>query len=290
MSSSVDESGAANVRPARRYSAENLRRALRTRPALMLIGFAGTLAAWYISVELLKLPRFRELPGLTAVVREWISTDPVYGVSLFTPEYYKHIAASIVRVAIAFTLSTGLGVPLGLLLGWSKRLREYIFPVFETLRPIPALAWVPLAILMFRGTETPVIFLTFLASFYATTLNTMLGVQSIDPTYIRAAQCLGAGDRQIFFHVILPGSLKYIFSGLQLSIGVAWFSLVAAEMISGEYGLGYLINAGYTMTAYPTIIIGMVTLGVVGYSTSALVGWIGKRLMAWRSDEISDAN
>jgi len=290
MSASVDESGAANVGPARRYSAENLRRALRTRPALMLVGFAGTLAAWYISVELLKLPRFRELPGLTAVVREWISTDPVYGVSLFTPEYYKHIAASIVRVAIAFTLSTGLGVPLGLLLGWSKRLREYIFPVFETLRPIPALAWVPLAILMFRGTETPVIFLTFLASFYATTLNTMLGVQSIDPTYIRAAQCLGAGDRQIFFHVILPGSLKYIFSGLQLSIGVAWFSLVAAEMISGEYGLGYLINAGYTMTAYPTIIIGMVTLGVVGYATSALVGWIGKRLMAWRSDEMSDAN
>ena len=259
---------------------------VQTRFVLGLIGIVLTLLMWYLLVDVLKLPRFRELPGLVAVIREWTSRDPAYGVSIFTAEYYTHIAVSLRRVGIAFILSTAIGVPLGLCLGWSDRLRQYVFPVFETLRPIPPLAWVPLAILMFKGTETPVLFLTFLAAFFTTTLNTMLGVQSIDQTYVRAAQCLGANNRQIFYHVILPGSMKFIFNGLQMSIGVSWFSLVAAEMISGEYGLGYLINASYTMTAYPTIVIGMLTLGVVGYSTSALVGALGRRLMQWRADEL----
>ncbi len=97
--------------------------------------------------------------GLTAVVREMFSKSPTFGLSVYTPEYYQHIGASVRRVAIAFFLATALGVPLGLFMGWSRTFREYVFPVFETLRPIPILAWVPLAILMFSGNETPVIFL-----------------------------------------------------------------------------------------------------------------------------------
>ena len=257
------------------------------RPYLMLIGFAIFLAFWYLAVEVWKLPRFREMPGLTAVVQEWLSRDPTYGLSVYTPEYYEHIWVSIRRVAIAFLLATGLGVPLGLFLGWSRTFREYVFPVFETLRPIPILAWVPLAILMFSGSETPVIFLTFLASFFATALNTMLGVESIDESYNRAAFCLGASKWQVFRHVVLPGAMPYIFTGLQISVGVAWFSLVAAEMVSGQYGLGYVINTSYTMVRYPTIIIGMVTLGAVGYATSAIVRLIGDHMMQWRVRELA---
>ena len=121
----------------------------------------------------------------------------------------------------------------------------------------------PLAIVMFPGSELPVIFLTFLASFYATALNTMLGVKSID-SYVLAASCLGATRWQVFRHVVVPGALPFIFTGLQISVGVAWFSLVAAEMVSGQFGLGYLINTSYTMVQYPTIIIAMITLGTVG--------------------------
>src|SRR5947209_20337404 len=113
---------------------------------------------------------------------------------------------SLRRWLYAFVISTGLGVPFGLFLGWSKNFREFTFPVFETLRPIPVLAWVPLAIVMFKGDETPVIFLTTLASFYATALNTMLGVQSIDPSYPRAAPCRGASRCQVFRHIIVPGA------------------------------------------------------------------------------------
>ena len=257
------------------------------RPYQMLIGFSLFLGFWYFSVEVWKLPRFREMPGLTAVFKEWISPDPAYGLSIYTPEYYKHIWISVWRVTQAFFLATVLGVPLGLFLGWSKKFKEYVFPVFETLRPIPILAWVPLAIVMFYATESAVIYLTFLASFFATALNTMLGVESIDESYVRAAYCLGAKRGQVFRHVIVPGALPFIFTGLQISVGVAWFSLVAAEMVSGQYGLGYVINTSYTMVRYPTIVIGMITLGIVGYVTSTMVRVAGDFMMRWRTRELA---
>ncbi|MES9826719.1 MAG: ABC transporter permease subunit [Candidatus Thiodiazotropha sp.] len=257
------------------------------RPYLMVTGFILVLGFWYIAVEVLKLPRFEDMPGLTEVVNEFISKNPEYGLSIYTPEYYKHIGISLRRIGYAFLLATVLGVPLGLFLGWSKKFREYIFPLFEIFRPIPILAWVPLAIIIFSGSETPVVFLTFLASFFATTLNTMLGVHSIDESYTRAAYCLGANQWQTFREVIVPGAMPYIFTGLQISIGVAWFSLVAGEMVSGQFGLGYVINTSYTMVRYPTIVIGMFTLGVVGYITSTMVRMLGDYMMQWRVRELA---
>jgi sulfonate transport system permease protein len=257
------------------------------RPYLMLVGFALFLGFWYLAVEAWKLPRFREMPGITSVVQEWLSPNPTYSLSIYTPEYYTHIWVSIWRVAQAFFLATLLGVPFGLLLGWSRKFKEYVFPVFETLRPIPILAWVPLAIVIFIATESAVIYLTFLASFFATALNTMLGVKSIDESYIRAAHCLGANRWQVFRHIVIPGALPFIFTGLQIAVGVAWFSLVAAEMVSGQYGLGYVINTSFMMVRYPTIVIGMVTLGAVGYATSAMVRILGDYLMQWRVRELA---
>ena len=257
------------------------------RPYLMVIGFALFLGFWYLAVEVWKLPRFREMPGLTSVVKEWLSPNPTYGLSLYTEEYYQHIVVSVWRVTKAFVLATLLGVTFGLLLGWSRTFKDYVFPVFEMLRPIPILAWVPLAIVMFIATESAVVYLAFLASFFATALNTMLGVESIDESYIRAADCLGANRRQVFRHVIIPGALPFIFTGLQISVGVSWFSLVAAEMVSGQYGLGYVINTSYMMVRYPTIIIGMVTLGIVGYVTSAMVRVAGDYMMEWRVRELA---
>jgi ABC-type nitrate/sulfonate/bicarbonate transport system permease component/CRP-like cAMP-binding protein len=257
------------------------------RPYLMLIGFGLLLGFWYLAVEVWKLPRFREMPGITVVIKEWFSKDPTYGLSFYTEEYYKHIVMSVWRVTQAFFLATVLGVPFGLFLGWSNKFKEFLFPLFEMLRPIPILAWVPLAIVMFVATESAVIYLTFLASFFATALNTMLGVESIDESYTRAASCLGASKWQVFRHVIVPGALPFVFTGLQISVGVSWFSLVAAEMVSGQYGLGYVINTSYTMVRYPTIVIGMITLGAVGYATSAMVRVAGDYMMQWRVRELA---
>jgi NitT/TauT family transport system permease protein len=257
------------------------------KPYLMLAGYAALLGFWYLSVDLLKLPRFSEMPGLTTVLHEWLSPNPTYGVSIYTPAYYLHILVSLRRIALAFLFATALGVPIGLLLGWSKTFKDYVFPIFEILRPIPVLAWVPLAIIMLPGSEWPVLYLTFLASFFATALNTMLGVASIDASYVLAAKCLGASRAQVFWHVVIPGALPFIFTGLQISIGVAWFSLVAAEMVSGQFGLGYLINTSYTTVQYPAIVIAMITLGIVGYLTSAGVRLAGHWLTGWRAGQLA---
>lgn len=258
------------------------RRRLGLGLPLALLGFAAAIGVWYLAVDVLALPRFEILPGPSEVFSEWTSRDPAYGVSLFTSAYYADIWASVRRVLIAFTAALALGIPLGLYMGWSRRFREYTFPLLELIRPIPILAWVPLAILTFHGSEMPVLFLTFLAAFFATTLNTLLGVQSIDRDLLRAARCLGARPRDVFRDVVVPGALPYIFTGLQIAMGVAWFSLVAGEMIAGRHGLGYLINSSYTTTRYPTIVIAMITLGIVGFASSAAVRAVGNRLMAYR--------
>jgi len=252
------------------------------RPYLMLIGFALFLLLWHLAVEVWRLPRFKDMPGLTTVVSAWLSRNPTFDVSIFTPDYYKHIWISTERVLKAFALSSLLGIPLGLMLGWWVHAKRFLFPLFELFRPIPPLSWVPLSIVLFTDPEAPIIFLTAIAPFFATTLNAMLGVESIDRNYIRAASCLGANQWQIFAHVILPGALPYVFTGLEISMGLSWFSLVAGEMLSGNYGLGYLIIFSFMNIAYPNIVIGMVTLGLIGYVSSALVRMTGNQLMQWR--------
>jgi NitT/TauT family transport system permease protein len=254
------------------------------RPYLMVLGLSLFIFAWYLVTEVLKLPRFEKVPGPAVAAKEWFSRDPAYGISIFVPEYYQHILRSVLRVLQAFGLATLLGVPLGLFMGWKKTFKDYSFPILETLRPIPMLAWVPLAILMWPIREAAIIYLTFLAAFFATTLNTLLGVESID-VYFRAARCLGSKPRHIFFRVVIPGALPFIFTGLQISMGVSWFSLVAGEMLAGEYGLGYLIWNSFIMVQYPIIVIAMVTLGFIGWASSAMIRFVGNLLMKWKIRE-----
>ena len=254
-------------------------------PYFNIAGLLAFIVLWYLLTEFFKLPLFQKLPGPMESIGEWISPNPMYGISIYTPEFYTHIGVSVWRVFQAFVLATVFGVPIGLFMGWKKTFKDYTFPLLEVLRPIPMLAWVPLAILMWPGREASIVFLTFLGSFFATVLNTLLGVESIDEVYFRAASSLGAKPRQVFFKVILPGALPFIFTGLQISMGFAWFSLVAGEMLAGEYGLGYLIWNSFTLVQYPVIVIAMITLGVVGSLSSVIIRMVGNRLMQWKVRE-----
>ena len=259
-----------------------LKKSLRTPdPYLTVFGVALWLFVWWLLCEGLRVDRFDKIPGPVAVFSELFSRTPFQGISIFKSEYYEHILVSCQRILIAFGIATGVGVPLGLFMGWSKRIRDYAFPILEMLRPIPILAWVPLSILMFPGFEAPVIFLATLASLFVTTLNTMLGVDSIDESYFRAAGCLGSSNWDIFKNVVVPGALPFVFTGLQISIGVAWFSLVAAEMVSGDLGLGYLIVDSYMNNDTVPMVIGLITLGFVGWITSVMVRMLGNWLMQW---------
>jgi NitT/TauT family transport system permease protein len=253
------------------------------RPYLMLLGFGLLFTFWQLTTAVFKLPMFEKITPPLTVFKEWFNPAPSFGVSLYTPIYYQHIGYSVYRAYTAFALAVLLGVPLGLMMGWRRTFYNYTFPLLETIRPIPPLAWVPLAILMFPGIEPPVIYVTFVAAFFATVLNTLLGVLSIDQNYFRAAQCLGFSPKNVLFHVVVPGAMPFIFTGLQISMGLSWFALVAGEMIAGRRGLGYMIFDAYNMAQIPTIIMGMLTLGFLGYASSAIVRLLGRRLMAWRA-------
>lgn len=252
----------------------------------LLYGACGVMlffAAWYTLTAVIVPPRFNVIPDPVSLFKEWINPDPAYGISIFTPEYYEHILISVQRVGMAFLAAVGLGVPLGLILGWSKACERLILPVVELLRPIPPLAWVPLAVLVIPETEGAVIFITLLASFFATVLNTLFGVKSIDESYFRAAACLGYSRWQVLKRVVIPGALPFVFTGLQIAMGVAWFSLVGGELIAGRSGLGYLIFDAYTNVALPNIFIGMITLGMLGYISSAIIRAVGDRLNRWNT-------
>ncbi|MGI9303511.1 MAG: ABC transporter permease [Gammaproteobacteria bacterium] len=265
------------------------RQASQQRFGLMWVGYFVAVLAWYASVTWLPIDAFNRLPDPVTVVVEWFNPDPDYGLSIFTTDYYLHIWYSTYRALASFALAVILGVPLGILMGWRVKVNEYASALLGLLRPIPPLAWVPIAILLFPGDEPAVIFVTFLVAFFATTMNTLLGVRSIEPDYFRAAECLGALPRDILRDVIIPGALPSIFTGLQIAMGAAWFSLVAGEMIAAQYGLGFMILESYNLVQYPTIVIMMVTLGIVGYISSALIRMAGNRLMRWRQESIGMA-
>jgi len=253
---------------------------------MIWVGYIGAAALWYGSVKWLPLDSFRRLPDPITVIAEWLSPNPTFGVSAFTHPYYMHILYSTYRATAAFLLAVLLGVPLGICMGWSKSFHGYASALLGLLRPIPPLAWVPLAILLFSGVESAVIFVTFLVAFFATTLNTVVGVRSIDQDYFRAAACLGASRRDLLFDVVIPGALPSIFTGLQIAMGAAWFSLAAGEMIAAQYGLGFLIMESYNLIQFPTIVIAMATLGIIGFLSSALIRWLGTRLMRWREQSL----
>jgi NitT/TauT family transport system permease protein len=196
-------------------------------------------------------------------------------------KYLVNIAISVRRILTGFFIAIAIGVPLGLLIGKYERVRDLFMPCVEILRPIPAIAWVPMSIMLWPNNEAAIVFITFIGAFFPILLNTIHGVHSLDGVLIRAGRCLGANEAQLFWNVILPGSLPHIFTGLAVGMGVAWVSLIAAEMISGQFGVGYFTWEAYSLVDYPAIMLGMITIGVLGLACSGVIRMVGFFLMPW---------
>ncbi len=201
--------------------------------------------------------------------------------ALQSPTYVRNILISLQRIFIGFAFATVIGIALGIVIGWYRLARELMFPTLEVLRPIPAIAWVPMAIMLWPTTESSMVFITFLGSFFPILLNTMHGVSMIDPVLVRAARCLGASPRALLVEVVLPGILPYAFTGLSVGMGVAWVSLIAAEMISGQFGIGYFTWESYSLIQYADIAVGMVTIGLLGLVCSGAIRALGRICMPW---------
>jgi NitT/TauT family transport system permease protein len=195
---------------------------------------------------------------------------------------FQHVVLSCRRIALGFVIAAIIAVPLGLVMGRFRFARDVIFPVSEVLRPIPAIAWVPMSIMLWPSNEESIIFITFIGSFFPILLNTLHGMANVDPVLVRASQCLGASEFAIFREVYFPASLPSIFTGLTVGMGVAWVSLIAAEMISGQFGIGYFTWEAYSLVQYSDIALGMICIGVLGLGSSAIIRGIGRIVMPWK--------
>lgn len=200
---------------------------------------------------------------------------------LTSSSLFAHLTSSLSRVFSGYLVAAVLGVSLGLVIGRSKWAEDTLLPPLEVLRPIPAVAWIPLAILMFPSSELSMVFITFTGALFPILLNTVHGVEAVDPRLVASARSLGAGRYAILREVILPGALPSIVTGLAIGMGTSWFCLVTAEMIAGQFGIGYYTWESYTLQNYPDIIVGMLLIGVLGMGSSALVKRLGALATPW---------
>lgn len=201
---------------------------------------------------------------------------------VFAPDFWANWSASFKRVLTGFVAAQIIGIPLGLAMAINRIAKDAAFPVLEIMRPIPPLAWVPAAIIFWPTTESSIAFVIFLGAFFTVVLNVLGGARDIDVRYLRAARSLGSQPRDIFFKIVLPATLPSIFTGMAVGMGITWEVVVAAEMIAGKSGLGYLTWSSYVGGNYPLIVVGMISIGIAGYVSSSLIRLSGKLATPWQ--------
>ena len=195
-----------------------------------------------------------------------------------------HILYSLERVFWGYSVAVLIAVPLGIAMGWSQKIRDVVEPLVELIRPIPPLAWIPIAILWFGIGGTAAGFIIFLGAFFPVLLNTAAGVLAIDTILIEAARALNARGRDIFFKVLVPGSVPSIITGMRIGIGIGWMTLVAAEFtgVKQGYGLGYMIMTARDIQRPDEIIAGMLVIGIIGLGIGSCLRLLERRLIRWR--------
>ena len=197
---------------------------------------------------------------------------------------WEHIGASLFRVGAGFLLAVLFAIPLGLWMGWVHGAYVTLNPLFQILRPISPIAWIPIAILWFGVGNASPIYLIFIASVFPMIVQTTTGVHTIEKRYLRAAENFGVSRRKLFLRVVFPAALPQIIVGMRIGLGVAWLVVVAAEMIALRSGLGYLImdsrNAG---NRYELVVAGMIIIGLIGLLLDGVMRLLeGMKNVRWR--------
>jgi NitT/TauT family transport system permease protein len=218
--------------------------------------------------------RFDTLPTVTEIVS-------AFGTRVGTQDYWLDLGQSLIRILTGFALAAVAGVITGVLLGRSGAFANVFGPLTELARPIPAIAIVPVAILLFPTDEAGIVFITFLAAYFPIMVSTRHAVRALPTLWEDSVRTLGGNRWDVITRVVLPGILPGVFGGLSVGIGVAWICVISAEMISGRLGVGYRTWQAYTVLAYPDVFVGIITIGVLGFLTSAAVELIGRRVTRW---------
>ncbi|OBF71577.1 ABC transporter permease [Mycobacterium sp. 852002-51613_SCH5001154] len=243
---------------------------------LRLVSVAAAIGLWQLLTagKVRLLLRFDTLPTVTQIVHALHRR-------LGAGEYWLDLAQSLIRILTGFGLAAAVGVATGVLLGRSQLFADVFGPLAELARPIPAIAMVPVAILLFPTDEAGIVFITFLAAYFPIMVSTRHAVRALPTLWEDSVRTLGGGRWEVLAQVVLPGILPGVFGGLSVGMGVAWICVVSAEMISGRLGVGYRTWQDYTVLAYPQVFVGIITIGVLGFATSAAVELVGRRVTRW---------
>lgn len=233
---------------------------------------------WYYGTEVTHAIPPKFLPSPSALGKEFATlwADGYAGTPL-----WDHVLASLLRMLAGFFASAVTAIPLGLLMGASARVRAFLSPIFNSLRPVPSIALIPLMVLWFGIGETAKVFVIFLASFLFVVLNTSAGVATVPRGLLRAAVNLGANRYQLFWRVIFPASLPAIMTGLKTGLAVSWAVVVAAELLGAQKGLGYMIEDAATFYRISAVYVGVILIGGIGLAMTTALNWIEQRLIHW---------
>ena len=238
---------------------------------------AGLIALWFVlsGTGLVSSARF------PSPAEFWVSLTQIATRGYAGGQLWQHALQSLRLVAMGFLVAIATGIPLGLWMGWSRRAEAVINPVFLIIRPIPPLAWIPLAILWLGLGDAAKIMVIWFAAFVPSVINAFSGVRAIDRPMIEAARMLGTPPLRMVVEVIAPAAMPMIFTGLRLSLQAAWTTLVAAELVGALAGIGFVLNMAQ-QDIYPgMILVGMVTVGVLGWATTRALGAAERRALAW---------
>ncbi|MEY3255860.1 MAG: nitrate transporter permease [Cyanobacteriota bacterium] len=222
------------------------------------------------------------LPGPIQVVQDtWeLIIYPFYDRGGIDKGLFWQVFASLQRVAISYTLAAVVGIGLGILIGVNTTMSKALDPLFQLLRTVPPLAWVPISLAALRQNEPAALFVIFITSLWPILINTAVGVKEIPVDYNNVAKVLQLSQKEYFFNVLIPAALPYIFTGLRISIGLAWLAIIAAEIVmSGIVGIGFFIWDAYQANKVSEVILALVYIGVVGLLLDKFMAWLQTRIL-----------
>ena len=237
------------------------------------------LGLWALITNLFHIPAM-VLPSPQSILRHFRAL--VLGGYAGHP-LWEHILVSVLRTLTGFFIGVTLAIPLGLWMGYSRTVNAILWPVFGFIRPIPPIAYIPLAILWFGIGEFSKVLLIFVASFNFTVLASAAGMRAVPEQLIRAGTNLGLSRWQMFVSVMLPAAMPQIFTGIKTSIAVSWAVMVAAELIAAQIGLGFIIEDAGTFFRTPEVMIGVAIIGAIGLVFEATVVAIERRVLHWQA-------
>lgn len=252
-----------------------------------LLAIIPLIVAWELIAR--NLTESTLLPPFSTVVHTFLAGlftaagSNTYGNPENVPLLIYQAGSSLVRVGIGFAVAVLIGVPLGFAMGYFRRIYTNIDPIISTLRPIPPIAWIPLAILWFGLGMKPTIFIIFIGTLFPIVLNTLHGVRGTSKRLIEFASVLGATRGQILRKVIVYEAFPSVITGMRVGFGIGWMSVVAAEMIAAKSGLGYLVMTARWIFATDMVLAGMLMIGLIGFGGDLLLRMVERRFMRWRS-------